>query len=84
MHMSALILYASANSLFSPPTGSVPLESNRILGSRGGHGLSVLNVGRYGWGDTHFWCAAVYVVSAFAHMFLNWAWLNEIATLGHQ
>lgn len=54
-----------------------------VPGSSGGHGLTVLGLGRHEWGDLHFWCAVVCVAATVVHMLLNWAWLKRIATSGH-
>lgn len=48
-------------------------------GSRGGRGLSVLDMDRHQWGDIHFWIAVVCVGLTACHLLLNWQWIWKIA-----
>ncbi len=51
-----------------------------VPGSRGGRGLSVLDLGRHDWGDIHFWLGVVFITMTVAHLLLNWQWLKKIAS----
>lgn len=75
-----LLLYLSFCGLVG--TGAL-LTWRLVPGSRGGRGLSVLDMGRHDWGDIHFWCGVACLVATIAHMLLNWPWLKKIATSGH-
>jgi len=49
-------------------------------GSRGGHGLRILDMNRHEWGDIHFWIGVVCIVATVAHLLLNWQWIWKIAS----
>jgi hypothetical protein len=80
LRVTNLLLYLSFCGLVG--TGAL-LTWRLVPGSRGGRGLSVLDMGRHDWGDIHFWCGVVCLVATIVHMLLNWAWLKKIATSGH-
>lgn len=79
MRVTNLLLYLSFCGLIG--TGAL-LTWKLVPGSRGGHGLTVLCLGRHVWGDLHFWLAVVCVGATVAHLILNWAWLKKIASPG--
>ncbi|MFU8848916.1 MAG: DUF4405 domain-containing protein, partial [Opitutales bacterium] len=53
-----------------------------VPGSRGGRGLTVLDLSRHEWGDIHFWMGVICVAATMTHLILNWAWLKKIASSG--
>lgn len=79
MRATNLLLFLSFCGLIG--TGAL-IEWKLIPGSEGGHGRSVLGMGRHDWGDIHFWLAVVCVGTTLAHLILNWAWLKKIASSG--
>lgn len=80
LRITNLALYLSFCVLIG--TGAL-LTWKLVPGSRGGHGLRVLDMNRHEWGDIHFWAGIVCLVATIAHMALNWAWLKKIASSGH-
>jgi len=80
MRATNFLMYLS----FCGLAGTGALLTWRLVpGSRGGRGLSVLGMGRYDWGDIHFWLGAVFIATTVAHLLLNWQWLKKIASKSH-
>lgn len=48
-------------------------------GSRGGHGIEALGLGRHDWGDIHLFTGLAVIALTIAHLALNTAWLRIIA-----
>lgn len=79
MRVTNLLLYLSFCGLIG--TGAL-LQWKLPPGSRGGRGLSILDLDRHDWGEVHFWLGVVCVTATLAHLILNWAWLKKIASSG--
>ncbi|MGB0744310.1 MAG: DUF4405 domain-containing protein [Opitutales bacterium] len=79
MRATNLLLYLSFCGLAG--TGAL-LTWKLVPGSQGGHGLTVLGLGRHDWGAIHFWLAVVCIGTTLAHLVLNWVWLKKIASSG--
>lgn len=79
MRTTNLLLYLSFCALIG--TGAL-LTWKLVPGSQGGHGLTVLGLGRHEWGDIHFWLGVICSSAVIAHLILNWAWLKKIASSG--
>lgn len=76
MRVTNLLLYLSFCGLVG--TGAL-LTWKLVPGSRGGGGLSALDLSRHECGDIHFWLGVVMTTGIIAHLLLNWAWLKKIA-----
>lgn len=48
-------------------------------GSRGGRGLSALDMNRHEWGDIHTWLSYGFLALVVIHMALHWRWFWQIA-----
>lgn len=48
-------------------------------GSRGGRGLTVLDMDRHEWGDLHLWISYAFIALVLVHLMMNWVWLKKIA-----
>ena len=48
-------------------------------GSRGGHGLQALGMGRHDWGDLHFYAGWLFLALVVIHLVLSWGWLMRVA-----
>lgn len=74
--VSNLLLYVA----FCGLAGTGLLMKYRLPpGSRGGHGLTSLGLGRHEWGDIHLWLAWAVIATTVLHLVLNWRWLRIIA-----
>jgi membrane associated rhomboid family serine protease len=48
-------------------------------GSRGGRGLSALDLSRHEWGDIHTWLSYAFLALMVAHLALHWRWFWQVA-----
>jgi len=80
MRVVNLLLYLSFCGLVG--TGAL-ITWKLVPGSRGGGGLTALNLSRHQWGDIHFWLGVTMLASSVVHLLLNWQWLKKIASSGH-
>lgn len=48
-------------------------------GSRGGHGLQAMGMGRHEWGDVHTWVGYAFGLLILLHLALHWRWLWQVA-----
>ncbi len=46
---------------------------------RGGHGASILGLGRHGWGELHFWISMAFLAAMTLHLFMHWRWVVAVA-----
>ncbi len=42
-----------------------------VPGVQGGSGLTLLGMGRHGWGTLHFWTSCLFIVVLSGHLYLN-------------
>jgi hypothetical protein len=47
-------------------------------GSRGGRGLTLLDMDRHDWGDIHLWVGIAFIVTVVAHLLMHWKWLKNV------
>lgn len=48
-------------------------------GSRGGRGMSLLDMGRHDWGDIHLYTGLFFLALVIFHLVMSWGWLKRIA-----
>jgi hypothetical protein len=49
-------------------------------GSRGGGGLTVLDMTRHEWGDIHLWVGIAFIATVVAHLLMHWKWLKTVGS----
>jgi hypothetical protein len=55
------------------------IQFKLVPGSRGGHGLTALGMGRHDWGELHFYAGLLFVGLVIAHLVMSWGWLVRVA-----
>lgn len=55
------------------------LEFRLPPGSRGGRGLSMLDMGRHEWGDLHLYAGLLFLALVIVHLIMSWGWLKRVA-----
>lgn len=48
-------------------------------GSRGGRGLSAMDLSRHEWGDIHTWLSYAFLALIAVHLALHWRWFWQVA-----
>lgn len=72
--LNLMLLFAGAVLL-----GTGWLMDHRLPRGRGGHGLSLLGLGRHDWGEIHAWIGYGVCGLVVVHLALHSAWLQRIA-----
>ena len=55
------------------------LEFRLPPGSRGGRGLSMLDMGRHDWGELHLYAGLLFLALIVVHIIMSWGWLKRVA-----